>query len=133
MHESRKLGLSFHAVAGTTDPVTNVDDSDSDGLDPVIPPPVRQSKPVAKAAGHLHGNQRPANNREENHVQGRAAHSLSSSESEEEAAQPQRVLSNRLLDCPEITIFINIYTPSVFCYDERKKNFDIHFSMKKHT
>ena len=27
----------------------------------------------------------------------------------------------------------NIYTPSVFCYDEHKKNFDIHFSMKKHT
>ena len=26
----------------------------------------------------------------------------------------------------------NIYTPSVFCYDEHKKNFDIHFSMKKH-
>ena len=23
--------------------------------------------------------------------------------------------------------FTNIYTPSVFCYDEHKKNFDIHF------
>ena len=30
-------------------------------------------------------------------------------------------------------IFFNIYTPSVFCYDEHKNNFDIHFSMKKHT
>ena len=27
----------------------------------------------------------------------------------------------------------NIYTPSVFCYNEHKKNFNIHFSMKKHT
>ena len=27
----------------------------------------------------------------------------------------------------------NIYTPNVFSYDEHKKNFDIHFSMKKHT
>ena len=25
-----------------------------------------------------------------------------------------------------------IYTPSVFCYDKRKKNFDIQFSMKRH-
>ena len=32
-----------------------------------------------------------------------------------------------------ISIFWNIYTPNVFCYDEYKKNFDIHFSMKKHT
>ena len=29
--------------------------------------------------------------------------------------------------------FSNIYVPSVFCYDEHKKIFDIHFSMKKHT
>ena len=27
---------------------------------------------------------------------------------------------------------INIYTSSVFCYDKHKKNFDIHFSMKRH-
>ena len=26
----------------------------------------------------------------------------------------------------------NIYTSSVFCYDKHKKNFDIHFSMKRH-
>ena len=26
----------------------------------------------------------------------------------------------------------NIYTPSVFCYDKHKKNFDIQFSMKRH-
>ena len=25
-----------------------------------------------------------------------------------------------------------IYTSSVFCYDKHKKNFDIHFSMKRH-
>ena len=39
-------------------------------------------------------------------------------------------------DCKEISFmnsFLNIYTPSVFCYDEHKNNFDIHFSMKKHT
>ena len=28
--------------------------------------------------------------------------------------------------------FIHIYTPSVFCYDKHKKNFDIQFSMKRH-
>ena len=27
---------------------------------------------------------------------------------------------------------INIYTPSVFCYDKHKKNFDIQFSLKRH-
>ena len=36
----------------------------------------------------------------------------------------------------EIFIFygskVNIYTPSVFCYDKHKKNFDIQFSMKRH-
>ena len=26
----------------------------------------------------------------------------------------------------------NIYTPSVFCYDKHKKDFDIQFSMKRH-
>ena len=26
----------------------------------------------------------------------------------------------------------NIYTPSVFCYDKHKKNFDIQFSLKRH-
>ena len=25
-----------------------------------------------------------------------------------------------------------IYTPSVFCYDKHKKNFDIQFSLKRH-
>ena len=29
-------------------------------------------------------------------------------------------------------ILPNIYTPSVFCYDKHKKNFDIQFSMKRH-
>ena len=29
-------------------------------------------------------------------------------------------------------ISINIYTPSVFCYDKHKKNFDIQFSLKRH-
>ena len=28
--------------------------------------------------------------------------------------------------------FPYIYTPSVFCYDKHKKNFDIQFSMKRH-
>ena len=28
--------------------------------------------------------------------------------------------------------YIDIYTSSVFCYDKHKKNFDIHFSMKRH-
>ena len=28
--------------------------------------------------------------------------------------------------------FVNIYTPSVFCYDKHKKNFDIQFSLKRH-
>ena len=28
--------------------------------------------------------------------------------------------------------YINIYTPSVFCYDKHKKNFDIQFPMKRH-
>ena len=26
----------------------------------------------------------------------------------------------------------NIYTPSVFCYDKHKENFDIQFSLKRH-
>ena len=30
-------------------------------------------------------------------------------------------------------LFVNIYTTSVFCYDEHEKNFDIHLSMKKRT
>ena len=30
------------------------------------------------------------------------------------------------------TWFSNIYTPSVFCYDKHKKNFDIQFSLKRH-
>ena len=30
------------------------------------------------------------------------------------------------------SITANIYTPSVFCYDKHKKNFDIQFSMKRH-
>ena len=29
-------------------------------------------------------------------------------------------------------LILNIYTPSVFCYDKHKKNFDIQFSMKRH-
>ena len=29
-------------------------------------------------------------------------------------------------------ILHNIYTPSVFCYDKHKKNFDIQFSLKRH-
>ena len=29
-------------------------------------------------------------------------------------------------------LLIYIYTPSVFCYDKHKKNFDIQFSMKRH-
>ena len=28
--------------------------------------------------------------------------------------------------------FRYIYTPSVFCYDKHKKNFDIQFSLKRH-
>ena len=28
--------------------------------------------------------------------------------------------------------YVNIYTPSVFCYDKHRKNFDIQFSMKRH-
>ena len=31
-----------------------------------------------------------------------------------------------------LMININIYTPSVFCYDKQMKNFDIQFSMKRH-
>ena len=30
------------------------------------------------------------------------------------------------------TSSFNIYTPSVFCYDKHKKNFDIQFSLKRH-
>ena len=30
------------------------------------------------------------------------------------------------------SLYDNIYTPSVFCYDKNKKNFDIQFSMKRH-
>ena len=37
------------------------------------------------------------------------------------------------LYCSSIGILGNIYTPSVFCYDEHKKNFDINFVMKTHT
>ena len=37
------------------------------------------------------------------------------------------------MKCITMCSDMNIYTPSVFCYDEHKKNFDIHFSMKKHT
>ena len=29
-------------------------------------------------------------------------------------------------------LYCYIYTPSVFCYDKHKKNFDIQFSMKRH-
>ena len=29
-------------------------------------------------------------------------------------------------------ITYDIYTPSVFCYDKHKKNFDIQFSLKRH-
>ena len=29
--------------------------------------------------------------------------------------------------------YVYIYTPSVFCYDKHKKNFDIQFSMKRHA
>ena len=29
-------------------------------------------------------------------------------------------------------MYLNIYTPSVVCYDKHKKNFDIQFSMKRH-
>ena len=32
-----------------------------------------------------------------------------------------------------VTYMKNIYTSNVFCCDEHKKNFDIHFSMKPHT
>ena len=31
-----------------------------------------------------------------------------------------------------INLCDNIYTPSVFCYDKHKKNFDIQFSLKRH-
>ena len=36
---------------------------------------------------------------------------------------------------PTLTLLRNIYTPSVFCNDEHKKNFDfdIHFAIKKHA
>ena len=32
----------------------------------------------------------------------------------------------------DVPICENIYTPSVFCYDKHKKNFDIQFSLKRH-
>ena len=32
----------------------------------------------------------------------------------------------------EIVSNDNIYTPSVYCYDKHKKNFDIQFSLKRH-
>ena len=31
-----------------------------------------------------------------------------------------------------VHLLLYIYTPSVFCYDKHKKNFDIQFSMKRH-
>ena len=43
-------------------------------------------------------------------------------------------LGARTLDSLDFYRYIlsYIYTPSVFCYDKHKKNFDIQFSMKRH-
>ena len=36
------------------------------------------------------------------------------------------------MKCQTLPVSLYIYTSSVFCYNKHKKNFDIHFSMKRH-